>query len=105
MIVVVFEVVMREGQGERYFDLAASLREHLQEIDGFVSVERFESLNQPGKYVSISFWRDMAAVDAWRQHGEHGIAQQLGRREIFEDFRITVAESLRQYSLADRQPS
>jgi heme-degrading monooxygenase HmoA len=102
MIAVIFEVTMREGQAERYFDLAATLRPELQKIDGFVSIERFESLVNPGKYLSLSFWRDEAAVAAWRKHDGHGGAQALGKREIFADFRITVAKALRQYTLADR---
>jgi heme-degrading monooxygenase HmoA len=102
MIVVVFEVTMRPGQGPRYFDLAAKLRPSLEEIDGFMSVERFESLATPGKYVSVSYWRDAAAVEAWRRQAAHAAAQALGKQEIFADFRITVAESLRSYRLADR---
>ena len=102
MIVVVFEVTMKEGQETRYFDLAAALRPELAEIEGFLSVERFQSLTVPGKYVSISFWRDAAAVDRWRAHEGHGLAQALGKTEIFADFRITVAEALRSYTLAER---
>lgn len=105
MIVVVFQVTMREGEARRYFDLAAELRPHLERIDGFLSVERFESVSTPGKYVSLSFWRDEAAVLAWRRHGEHRIAQELGKREIFADFRISVAEVVRDYTLADRIPA
>jgi heme-degrading monooxygenase HmoA len=103
MIVVVFEVTMKDGQGPRYFDLAASLRPELERIDGFLSVERFQSLATPGKYVSISFWRDAAAVDAWRAHAGHGAAQRLGKTEVFADFRITVAEAIRSYTLAERR--
>ena len=105
MIVVVFEVTMKEGQGTRYFDLAAALRPELAEIEGFLSVERFQSLTVPGKYVSISFWRDAAAVESWRAHEGHRLAQTLGKTEIFADFRITVAEALRSYTLADRAVS
>ncbi len=103
MIVVVFEVTMNEGRSQEYFDLAAELRRELEHIDGFISVERFESLATPGKYVSISFWRDEEAVRAWREHGEHRIAQARGKDEIFADFRISVASVERQYTLADRQ--
>lgn len=105
MIVVVFQVSMREGEAQRYFDLAAELRPHLERIEGFLSVERFESLATPGKYVSLSFWRDEAAIQRWRRHGEHAIAQELGKREIFADFRISVAEVVRDYTLADRVPA
>lgn len=102
MIVVVFQVTMRAGQAEAYFDLAAELRRDAERIDGFISVERFESLAQPGKYVSLSFWRDEAAVHAWREHARHRMAQERGKREIFADFRISVAEVVRDYRLADR---
>jgi heme-degrading monooxygenase HmoA len=102
MIVVVFQVSMREGQESRYFDLAAELRPELERIDGFLSVERFSSLTTPGKYVSLSFWRDEEAIRRWRRHGTHAIAQALGKREIFADFRISVAEVVRDYTLAER---
>jgi len=102
MIVVVFEVTAKPGVGQRYFDLAAELRPALQQIDGFISIERFESLATPGKYLSLSFWLDEAAVRRWREHGGHEAAQALGKKEIFADFRISVAEVVRQYTLADR---
>jgi heme-degrading monooxygenase HmoA len=102
MIVVVFQVTMREGRTQDYFDLAAELRSDAERIDGFISVERFESLSAPGKYVSLSFWRDETAVRAWREHLRHRRAQELGKREIFEDFRISVAEVVRDYTRADR---
>jgi heme-degrading monooxygenase HmoA len=102
MIVVVFEVTMKEGQGPRYFDLAAALRPELAEIDGFLSVERFQSLTTPDRYVSISFWRDAAVIEQWRTHEGHRLAQTLGKNEIFADFRITVAEALRSYTLTER---
>ena len=104
MIVVVFEVTVKEGVGQRYFDLAAELRPELEKIDGFLSVERFESLTNPGKYVSLSFWRDEEAVKTWKAHAGHALAQDEGRREVFADFRISVAEIGRQYTLADRKP-
>ncbi|MGH6944910.1 MAG: antibiotic biosynthesis monooxygenase family protein, partial [Geminicoccaceae bacterium] len=102
MIVVVFQVSMREGRRQEYFDLAAELRPELERIDGFLSVERFESLAEPGKYVSLSFWRDEAAVRAWREHARHRLAQARGKESVFADFRISVAEVVRDYSLADR---
>lgn len=102
MIVVVFEVTVKPGVGQRYFDLAAELRPELAKIDGFLSVERFQSLASGDKYVSLSFWRDGDAVERWRAHQAHGVAQALGRREIFADFRISVGQVIRQYTLADR---
>ncbi len=97
MIVVIFEVTMKPGKADAYFDLAAALRPELEKIDGFISVERFESLATPGKYLSVSFWRDEEAVAAWRSHAGHGAAQARGRDEIFADFRIRVARVLRDY--------
>jgi len=102
MIVVVFEVTVKPTVGQRYFDLAAELRPELEKIDGFLSIERFESLATPGKYLSLSFWRDEDAVATWRAHAGHQTAQMLGKTEIFADFRISVAEIVRQYTMADR---
>lgn len=102
MIVVVFQVEMKPGKEAAYFDLAARLRAELETIDGFLSVERFESLVTPGRYISLSFWRDEAAVADWRAQAEHSVAQEQGKNSIFADFRITVAETIRDYTLADR---
>ena len=102
MHVVVFEISMNEGAQDQYFDLAASLRPEVEKIDGFISVERFESVATPGKFVSISFWRDEAAVQRWREHADHEVAQARGKAGIFADFRISVAEIERQYTMAER---
>ena len=99
-MVVVFQVTMREGRAQDYFDLAAELRPELERIDGFISVERFQSLAEPGKYVSLSFWRDAAAIEAWRAQRRHRAAQERGKREIFQDFRISVAEIVRDYGVS-----
>lgn len=104
MIVVIFEVEMNEGRGQEYFDIAAALRPELEKIDGFIANERFESITNPGRYVSLSFWRDETAVKAWRAHAEHRKAQAKGLGGIFKDFRIRVAEVKRDYTLADRKP-
>ncbi len=103
MIAVIFEVTMRAGQADRYFDLAEALRGDLAGVDGFISVERFESVSTPGKYVSLSFWRDEQAVKTWRRHADHQSAQRLGKDEIFADFKITVTEVRRSYTLAERR--
>ncbi len=103
MIAVIFEVEMKAGREQEYFDLAAKLRPELEKIDGFISVERFESLTHEGKYVSLSFWRDKDAVSRWRTHAEHQMAQRRGKSEIFSDFRIRVADVIRDYTLADRK--
>ncbi len=105
MIAVIFEVKMKAGRGEDYFDLAAKLRPELEKIDGFISVERFESLTSKGKYVSLSFWRDEAAVKAWKAHTEHKAAQQQGKEEIFAVYRIRVAEVFRDYGMHSNQDS
>src|SRR3546814_8986988 len=103
MIAVIFELEPREGQAARYFDIAASLAPLLEEIDGFISIERFESVVQPGKFVSLSFWRDEAAVEAWRTLEDHRTAQAAGRGEIFADYRLRVASVIRHYGLKDRK--
>lgn len=90
MIVVVFEVTVKPEVGPRYFDLAAELRPELEKIDGFLSVERFQSLVTDNKYVSLSFWRDEDAVKRWRDHAGHGLAQALGKSEIFMDSNMDV---------------
>lgn len=102
MIVVVFEVIPNEGRGGEYFDLAKELAPELQKIDGFISVERFESLTSKGKYLSLSTWRDEAAVKSWREHLGHRMAQGKGKSRIFKDFRIRVASVLRDYDMASR---
>lgn len=99
MIVVVFEVTMNAGREAEYFDLAAALRKDLEAVDGFISVERFESLATKGKYLSLSTWRDEAAVRAWREQADHRMAQARGKGGIFADYRIRVAQVLRDYTM------
>ncbi len=103
MIAVIFEVEMNPGRDQDYFDIAGSLKPELEAIDGFISVERFQSLSNEGKFVSVSFWRDEQAVKTWREHAEHRLAQARGKKEIFADFRIRVAEVVRDYTLADSE--
>ncbi len=102
MIAVIFEVIPRDGQRDAYLGAAASLRPHLDTIDGFLSIERFESLTQPGKLLSLSFWRDEEAVRQWRTLEEHRHVQRAGREQIFEDYRLRVAAVIRDYGLLDR---
>lgn len=102
MIAVIFEVVPRDGQKQAYLDLAARLRPHLEAIDGFVSVERFQSLADPAKILSLSFFRDEEAVRAWRTLEEHREAQAAGRGGIFEDYRLRVASVVRDYGMSER---
>ncbi len=102
MIAVIFEVEPRAGHAERYFDLAAGLRDALEQIDGFISVERFQSLIQPGKLLSLSFWRDEAAVRTWRNHAGHRAAQHEGREGVFAGYRLRIAHVVRDYGLTER---
>ena len=102
MIAVIFEVWPAEGRAGEYLDLAASLRADLERIDGFVSIERFESLVTKGKYLSLSFWRDEGAVRAWRNLESHRAAQARGRGGVFADYRLRVASVLRDYGLKER---
>jgi heme-degrading monooxygenase HmoA len=103
MIAVIFEVQPLPGAAPRYFELAAQLRAELQAIDGFLSVERFESVTRPGHYLSLSFWRDEAAVRAWRCHGMHRQTQQQGRSSVFAGYRLRVAQVLRDYGMLERE--
>ena len=102
MLAVIFEVQPKPGRTQDYLDIAAALRPELEKIDGFISVERFQSLSTEGKILSLSFWRDEAAVRRWREHERHRRAQQRGRSDIFADYRISVVEVVRQYGLFDR---
>jgi heme-degrading monooxygenase HmoA len=100
MIAVIFEVWPAERQ--RYLDIAAQLRPLLDDIDGFLSIERFESLAEPGKLLSLSFWRDEAAVARWRQMEVHRSAQSQGRAGILADYRLRIAGVIRDYGMTDR---
>jgi heme-degrading monooxygenase HmoA len=102
MIAVIFEVRPVEGEKNHYLDIAAALRPLLDEIDGFLSIERFESLSEPGKILSLSFWRDEAAVARWRQQEEHRRAQIAGRQSVFADYRLRIATVVRDYGMTER---
>jgi len=102
MIAVIFEVWPAEGRRQDYLDIAAALRPLLAQIDGFVSIERFESLSEPGKILSLSFFRDEAAVASWRALEAHRAAQAQGRGGIFRDYRLRVAGVIRDYGMFDR---
>ncbi len=102
MFAVIFEVEPAAGRQQDYLDLAARLKPELEKIDGFISVERFSSLTTPGKMLSLSFWRDEAAVIKWRAHAEHHVAQKRGRSGIFKDYRLRVAAVVRDYGMFDR---
>ena len=102
MIAVIFELWPAAGQQATYFELAAQLRPELDAMDGFISIERFESLATPGKYLSLSFWRDEAAVQSWRNCGNHRDAQTQGRASVLANYRLRVAGVLRDYGMNER---
>jgi heme-degrading monooxygenase HmoA len=102
MIAVIFEVWPAQGRSAEYFDIAASLRGDLEKIDGFISIERFESVTTPGKFVSLSFWRDEEAVRSWRNLEGHRLAQARGRAGVFADYRLRVASVIRDYGMNAR---
>jgi len=102
MVAVIFEVWPAEGQRDTYLDIAAGLRPQLDEIDGFISIDRFESINEPGKMLSLSFWRDENAVRKWRALDEHRGAQRVGRSHVFRDYRLRIAGVVRDYGMNER---
>ena len=102
MIAVIFEVLPHASRRQEYLDAAARLKPLLEQVDGFMSIERFESLSQPGKVLSLSFWRDEAAVAAWRNGAEHRQVQAQGRAGVFEDYRLRVAAVVRDYGMTER---
>ncbi len=102
MYAVIFEVQPKPGRQQDYLDIAAALKPELEKIDGFISVERFQSLTTEGKILSLSFWRDADAVKRWREHDRHRRAQFKGRNEVFADYRLSVVEVVRQYGMFDR---
>src|SRR5690606_38177508 len=102
MIAVIFEVVPAPGRMDLYLDTARDLRRLLDGIEGFISIERFRSLTDPTRLLSLSFWRDEAAVKAWRTTEEHRAAQSLGRGGVFDAYRLRIASVVRDYGLNDR---
>lgn len=102
MIAVIFEAWPRTDQYQRYLDLSAELRPLLADLEGFISIERFQSLSEPGKLLSLSFWRDEDSIQRWRQLEQHRMAQAAGRTQVFEDYRLRIAHVLRDYSLTER---
>jgi heme-degrading monooxygenase HmoA len=102
MIAVIFEGKPNDGCKQTYLDIAAELKPLLSGIDGFISIERFESLVEPGKLLSLSFWRDEAAVAQWRQMEQHRDAQAEGRSHVFADYRLRIASVIRDYGIDDR---
>lgn len=103
MIAVIFEVIPAPGRKQEYLDLAAGLRPALEKMDGFISIERFASLTNEGKILSLSIWRDEESVKRWRQFEGHRVAQAKGREGIFADYRLRVAHVIRDYSMSERE--
>lgn len=103
MIAVIFEVEPDPARRQEYLDTAQALRDALQAIDGFISIERFESLTHPGRLLSLSFWRDEEAVARWRRLDAHREAQAAGRGGVFRDYRLRVAHVMRDYGLRQRE--
>lgn len=103
MIAVIFEVLPHADGRQRYLDTAASLRPLLETIDGFISIERYQSLTDPDKVLSLSFFRDEQAIAAWRQLDAHRAAQAAGRHELFADYRLRIAQVVRDYGMQDRE--
>lgn len=102
MIAVIFEVWPARGRKDDYLAIAAALRTDLTQIDGFISVERFQSLSDPDKLLSLSFWRDEEAVKTWRNHVQHRESQAKGRAGIFADYRLRIAATIRDYGMNER---
>jgi heme-degrading monooxygenase HmoA len=102
MIAVIFEVQPAEGRKEQYLDIAAGLRPILKQVDGFISVERFQSLTDPKKILSLSFFRDEEAIRQWRNLSAHRSAQAKGRAGIFDGYRLRIAGVIRDYGMDDR---
>jgi heme-degrading monooxygenase HmoA len=102
MIAVIFEVVPAPGRKQEYLDLAAQLRPDLEKLDGFISIERFASLANEDKILSLSFWRDEDAVRRWRNFSGHRDAQARGRSGVFAEYRLRVAGVIRDYGMNDR---
>ena len=102
MIAIIFEVMPAEGRKQEYLDIAAKMRPMVEEVEGFLSVERFQSLTNPDKLLSISFFEDEAAVDRWRRLHEHRGAQRRGRNGVFSDYRLKVCHVIRDYGMFDR---
>lgn len=103
MIAVIFEVEPHAAHQQAYLDMAAELKSQLNEMDGFISIERFQSLSDPSKLLSLSFWRDETAVAQWRNTKEHRAAQRQGRQTIFSNYRIRIAAVMRDYGLTERK--
>jgi heme-degrading monooxygenase HmoA len=102
VIAVIFEVLPHAGRKQEYLDIAAALRPRLDAMDGFVTIERFQSMSDPERVLSLSFWRDENALAAWRAVEAHREAQAKGRRSLFREYRLRIASIVRDYGMNDR---
>lgn len=103
MIAVIFEVIPNERKKEEYLDIAAKLRPELDKIEGFISIERFQSFSDPEKVLSLSFWRDEESIQQWRNLEMHRYAQSKGRNEVFKEYHLRIANVVRDYGMFDRK--
>ncbi|MEZ0609253.1 antibiotic biosynthesis monooxygenase [Fibrella sp. WM1] len=103
MIAVLFEAFPAEGKWDEYLDIAAELRPELSKLPGFIAIERFQSLTNPKKVLSLSFWQDESAISQWRAMEKHRIAQKQGRESVFKHYRLRVASVLRDYGMTERE--
>jgi len=102
MIAVIFEALPKSGKWEEYLGIASDLKPALSQVPGFVSIERFQSVSQPEKVLSLSFWENEESIAQWRNVEAHRMAQQEGRTGIFDHYRLRVAQVLRDYGMNDR---
>jgi len=102
MIAVIFESWPKPGKAQTYLDMGKALASHLHNLDGFISIERFQSVVDPGKMVAISFWLDEAAIENWRKNDIHRTIQGKSRNTVFDDYRLLVATVVRDYSMSAR---
>ena len=103
MYVVIFELTPTPSGIDSYFDIANTLAPRLQTVDGFISIERFQSVHDPNRFLSISYWRDEKSIKTWRTEEKHRNAQNLGRNKLFDNYRLRVASIVRDYSMKDRE--
>ena len=102
MVVVIFEAYPKQGKRDAYFDIASTLKPSLSKMEGFISIERFQSLTHHGKVLSLSYWKDEESVAQWRNLAAHRDAQETGRAVVFDDYRLRVALVTRDYGMTDR---
>lgn len=103
MVAVLFEAFPAKGKWDEYMDIAAKLRPELNQIEGFISIERFQSVHNPQKVLSLSFWKNEESIRQWRNIELHRIAQKEGRSSIFDNYRLRVATVQRDYGMTERE--